>query len=109
VQVQEVLTDDDFGLYQVKKAIVMKEYQSYRLLNIPGNEKEIRLYKSHLVDQKEIGIGQELPIFGINRHMEEPYVTAYIEKVEGDHKVAEFRDTHDDSLIKKMSHDKKCR
>ena len=87
----------------------MKEFPAYRLLNIPGNEKELRLYKSHLFDQKQISIGQELPIFGINKCIEEPYVTVYIEKVDGDHKVSEFRDTHDDSLIKKMSHDKKCR
>ncbi|MCX6824137.1 MAG: hypothetical protein NT085_03335 [candidate division SR1 bacterium] len=108
-QVQEVLTNTDFELYQVKKAIIMKEFPTYRLLSIPGNEKELRLYKSHLFDQKQISIGQELPIFGINKCIEEPYVTVYIEKVDGDHKVAEFRDTHDDSLIKKMSHDKKCR
>lgn len=109
IQLHEEMTNDAIGYYQVKKAIVTKECPSYRMLNIPGNKRELRLYKSGLFDHKKVMIGQELSIFGTNRCTGESYVTVHVERVPGDHKVAEFRDTHEDSLVEKMSHDKKCR
>ena len=90
---------EQFPMHKVRSATIVAEKELYRLLKAYNCDIPLKLYKKSVGHEVSLALWKKIEIFAVKKHVQDNLIVVNHQRYEWCNKVAEFRSTHDDSLI----------